>query len=155
MEFTLSGLTNNTEYEAQASLDHSFPADTTRSTTFTTTETTVSPVTPAIMEVSSGDGELTVLWTAPDGLEVTGYDLRYISVDEDYEEDENWTVLLNVQDTATPPEVVDECVTDSGHADAPTYRNPANGPMTASPRIAVAAMPATTPSRLTSQRRCR
>ena len=55
-----------------------------------------APSAPSISEVSSGDRQLTVSWTAPDetgGSDLTAYDLRYIRTIADETADSNWTVL--------------------------------------------------------------
>ena len=57
------------------------------------------PGAPAISEVSSGKGYLTVFWTAPDetdGVGTTAYDLRYIQTVDDKTVDSNWTVVEDV-----------------------------------------------------------
>ena len=58
-----------------------------------------APGAPAMSEVSSGDGYLTVSWTAPDetgGSDITAYDLRYIQASADETVDSNWAVLEDV-----------------------------------------------------------
>ena len=58
-----------------------------------------APSAPSISEVSSGDRQLTVSWTAPHetgGSDLTAYDLRYIRTIADETVDSNWTVLEDV-----------------------------------------------------------
>ena len=62
------------------------------------------PGAPAISEVSSGKGYLTVFWTAPDetdGVGTTAYDLRYIQTVDDKTVDSNWTVVEDVWTTGS------------------------------------------------------
>ena len=62
------------------------------------------PGAPAISEVSSGQGYLTVFWTAPDetdGVGTTAYDLRYIETAADETVDSNWTVVEDVWTTGS------------------------------------------------------
>ena len=52
---------------------------------------------PAISAVHSGDGALTVVWTAPDGVTgITAYDLRWILTSADETVDANWAVVEDV-----------------------------------------------------------
>ena len=109
-QFALSGLQEAVEYEVQASLDESFLPDATQSAHLS--RATLEK--PLITEVLAGDGELTIVWAAPDISDVIGYDLRYTRAGDD------WTVLLDIlgvvpeSPTPEPPVVVDECVADLG-----------------------------------------
>ena len=83
--FELTGLQGNTEYEAQASLDSSFPEVDALTGTFNT-EVTV-PGQTSISQVTTGDGSLTVIWVVPEtdgGSEITAYKVQWKSGDEDF-----------------------------------------------------------------------
>ena len=59
---------------------------------------------PSIDSVTSGDGSLTVTWTAPsqtEGLTVDSYDLRYVQTAIDEAVDSNWTVVEDVWTATT------------------------------------------------------
>ncbi len=123
-EFTLTGLSANTEYEVQASLDGSFPAEARRDATFVTLASArAESGAPTITEVIPDDGELVVTWSTPEtaeGTEVTSYDLRYIRSDATDKADANWMVVNDITgtpDSSTPeptPEPSNPCVTHLG-----------------------------------------
>ena len=76
--FTLSGLTGNTEYTVEASLDGNFPSGQTVSTDFKTAP--VEPSAPqGVTAADNGDGSVTVSWTAPDdgGANITQYKVEW------------------------------------------------------------------------------
>ena len=86
VEFALADLTANTEYEAQASLENTFPEDASPSTTFTTTSTV--PGAPQNVAATPGGAELVVTWEAPEdggGSPVTGYIVQWKSGDEEFD----------------------------------------------------------------------
>ena len=61
-----------------------------------------APSAPVIDEVLSGDGYLTVSWTAPDetgGSDIVAYDLRYIQASGDQKVESDWAVVENVWTT--------------------------------------------------------
>ena len=61
-----------------------------------------APSAPVIDEVLSGDGYLTVSWTAPDetgGSDIVAYDLRYIQASADQKVESDWAVVENVWTT--------------------------------------------------------
>ena len=90
LEFDLSDLSPGAEYEVQASLDAAFPAEASVSVTFTTAsvESTV-PGVPVGLVVTTGDGELTVSWSAPEdgGSAIVEYRVEWKSGDEEYDAD--------------------------------------------------------------------
>ena len=86
VDFTLTELDANTEYEVQASLDSTFPDDATVSVTFTTASTV--PGAPQNVSVTEGRGELMVTWEAPEddgGSPITGYAVQWKSGDEEFD----------------------------------------------------------------------
>ena len=86
VDFTLTELDANTEYEVQASLDSAFPEDATVSATFTTASTV--PGAPQTVSVTEGRGELMVTWEAPEddgGSPITGYAVQWKSGDEEFD----------------------------------------------------------------------
>ena len=86
VEFTLSDLDANAEYEVQASLDSTFSDDATVSATFTTASTV--PGAPQNVSVTEGRGELMVTWEAPDddgGSPITGYAVQWKSGEEEFD----------------------------------------------------------------------
>ena len=55
------------------------------------------PAAPIIDSVTSGDGSLTITWTAPAGITgISAYDLRYIKASADETIDANWTEVEDV-----------------------------------------------------------
>ena len=78
--FTLSGLTGNTEYDVQASLDDTFMSGV-KTATFTTSPT--KPGKTRFVEVTtSGNGTLFITWQEPDsdgGSAITGYTVQWKS----------------------------------------------------------------------------
>ena len=86
VDFTLTELDANTEYEVQASLDSAFPEDATVSATFTTASTV--PGAPQSVSVTEGRGELMVTWEAPEddgGSPITGYAVQWKSGEEEFD----------------------------------------------------------------------
>ena len=86
VEFTLTELDTNTEYEVQASLNSVFPEDATVSATFTTAS--MVPGAPQNVSVTEGRGELMVTWEAPEddgGSPITGYAVQWKSGDEEFD----------------------------------------------------------------------
>ena len=83
--FRLSGLTANTVYTVQASLDADFTA--VQAAEFTTSP--VEPDPPANVRITDeGDGSLGVAWDVPPsdgGSEITGYRVQWSSGDEEFE----------------------------------------------------------------------
>ncbi len=86
VDFTLTELDANTEYEVQASLDSTFADDATVSVTFTTASTV--PGAPQNVSVTEGRGELMVTWEAPEddgGSPISGYAVQWKSGDEEFD----------------------------------------------------------------------
>ena len=84
--FNLTGLLGSTDYEAQASLDDSFPDDARLSGTFKTAVT--APGAPSISSINSSDVSLTVSWTAPEsdgGSSITAYKVQWKSGEEEFD----------------------------------------------------------------------
>ena len=78
--FNLSGLTGNTEYEVEASLDSTF-ASGVKTATFTTSPTKPGK-TRSVDVTTSGNGTLFITWQAPDsdgGSAITGYKVQWKS----------------------------------------------------------------------------
>ena len=93
LEYTISALTGNVQYDVQLRGVNA-AGDGLRSDTATDTATTDEA--PTIDAVSPGDRSIAVAWTAPTnaGLgTVTAYDLRYIRSDAADKADSNWTVV--------------------------------------------------------------
>ena len=58
-----------------------------------------APGAPAISSVTTGVGNLTIVWSAPDdtgGLDIASYDIRYIEAAADETVESNWTVVEDV-----------------------------------------------------------
>ena len=58
-----------------------------------------APGAPAISSVTTGVGNLTIVWSAPDdtgGLDIESYDIRYIEAAADETVESNWTVVEDV-----------------------------------------------------------
>ena len=68
---SLFGLTSATDYEVEASIDFSFPADETASTTFTTLDPDIDQV--AVDDVDQTSATVTVAIGAPNGQSQTAY----------------------------------------------------------------------------------
>ena len=78
--FTLSGLTGNTDYEVEASLDSTF-ASGVKTASFTTSPTKPGK-TRSVDVTTSGNGTLFITWQAPDsdgGSAITGYKVQWKS----------------------------------------------------------------------------
>ena len=89
LTYTLGGLDNGVGYDVQ--LRTVTTTDGAWSGTSTGTPRIPGPV---ITSVVTGDGALTVVWTAPAGVTgITAYDLRYIATADDETSDANWTVV--------------------------------------------------------------
>ena len=96
--FTLSGLTGNTEYTVEASLDGTFPSGQTVSADFTTAP--VEPSAPqGVTAADNGDGSVTVSWTAPDdgGTNITQYKVEWKLASTD-----SWDGASSDTDNASP-----------------------------------------------------
>ncbi len=96
LAYTISALDNGTRYDVQVRAVTTSNGD--WSASLTGTPRTV-PAAPAIDDVTWGDQELTVVWTAPSsdgGAAITTYDVRYIETSEDEAVGANWTVLDGV-----------------------------------------------------------
>ena len=93
LRYTLGGLTNGVEYDIQVRAVNAAGRGE-WSNSITGTPQTI-PAAPTIDSVVSGDGALTVAWTAPSdtgGSGIQSYDLRYIRSDAPSKADANWTV---------------------------------------------------------------
>ena len=94
---TLTGLSGNVEYEIQVRAHNSEGIGIWSGST-TAEPTIVKPSTPSITNVTRGDAELAVAWTAPSdngGGRIAAYDVRYIETSADETVDSNWTVRDN------------------------------------------------------------
>ena len=86
IDFTLTGLEANMEYEAQASLESSFPEDASPSSVFTTTSTV--PGAPVNVNASPMRSSLVVSWDAPEddgGSPITDYVVQWKSGEEEFD----------------------------------------------------------------------
>ena len=93
LEYTLSGLTNGTEYDVRVRAVNAAGGGPWSTTVRTATQQ--APTAATVTEVTPGDGSLSVKWDAPadsGGAAVTGYDLRYIRSDAIDRRDELRTV---------------------------------------------------------------
>ncbi len=66
------------------------------------------PGAPAISSVTTGVGNLTIVWTAPDDtgrLDIESYDIRYIEAAADETVDSNWTVAEDVWNATSSGEL--------------------------------------------------
>ena len=90
LQYTITGLTNGTEYDVQARAVNS-NGDGTWSDTKTGTPALPAPT---IDSVRADDRAVLVSWSAPTGITtgVAAYDVRYIETSEDENVDSNWTV---------------------------------------------------------------
>ena len=101
LEYTVSGLTANLEYDVQVRAVNT-DGDGLWSSTETGTPTTDKS--PTIDSATPGDRSITLGWTAPTNPTlgtVTGYDLRYIRSDATNRADSNWTVVTAVWTAGT------------------------------------------------------
>ena len=86
IDFTLTGLEANMEYEAQASLESSFPEDASPSSVFTTTSTV--PGAPVNVNASPMRSSPVVSWDAPEddgGSPITDYVVQWKSGEEEFD----------------------------------------------------------------------
>ena len=90
LQYTITGLTNGTEYDVQARAVNS-NGDGTWSDTKTGTPPLPAPV---VDSVRADDRAVLVSWSAPTGITtgVAAYDVRYIETSADETVDSNWTV---------------------------------------------------------------
>ena len=90
LEYTITGLTNGTEYDVQVRAVNSH-GDGTWSDTKTGTPVLPAPI---IDSVRADDRAVLVSWSAPTGIttEVAAYDVRYIETSDDETIDSNWTM---------------------------------------------------------------
>ena len=90
LEYTITGLTNGTEYDVQVRAVNS-NGDGTWSDTKTGTPALPAP---AVDSVRADDRAVLVSWSAPTGITtgVAAYDVRYIETSADETVDANWTV---------------------------------------------------------------
>ena len=90
LEYTITGLTNGTEYDVQVRAVNSI-GDGTWSDTKTGTPALPAPT---IGSVRADDRAVLVSWSAPTGITtgVAAYDVRYIETSADKTMDANWTV---------------------------------------------------------------
>ena len=93
LEYTVTGLTNGTEYDAQVRAVNS-NGDGTWSDTKTGTPALPAPT---IDSVRADDRAVMVSWSAPAGITtgIAAYDVRYIETSADETDDANWTVEHN------------------------------------------------------------
>ena len=90
LEYTITGLTNGTEYDVQVRAVNSNGDGTWSATEI---ETPALPA-PAVDSVRADDRAVLVSWSAPTGITtgVAAYDVRYIETSADEAVDANWTV---------------------------------------------------------------
>ena len=90
LQYTITGLTNGTEYDVQVRAVNSH-GDGTWSDTKTGTPALPAPI---IDSVRADDRAVLVSWSAPTGITtgVAAYDVRYIETSADKTMDSNWTV---------------------------------------------------------------
>ena len=107
LQYDLGGLTDGVGYDVQVRAANA-AGHGQWSGSITVTPHTM-PTAPAIVSVAAGDGALTISWTAPTdtgGLNIQGYDVRYIPVEENSrgatwtEEQDVWT-LGSLEHTVT------------------------------------------------------
>ena len=97
LEYTMSGLTGNVQYDVQVRAVNS-EGDGLWSDVETGTPTTDKS--PTIDSVTPGDRSITVEWTAPTNATlgtITSYGLRYIRSDASNKADGNWTGVSSIQ----------------------------------------------------------
>ena len=90
LQYTITGLTNGTEYDVQVRAVNS-----TGDGTWSATEVgTPALPAPAVDSVRADDRAVLVTWSAPTGITtgVAAYDVRYIETSADETVDSNWTV---------------------------------------------------------------
>ena len=90
LQYTITGLTNGTEYDVQVRAVNS-----TGDGTWSVTEVgTPALPAPAVDSVRADDRAVLVTWSAPTGITtgVAAYDVRYIETSADETVDANWTV---------------------------------------------------------------
>ena len=96
LEYTISGLTGNVQYDVQVRAVNA-SGDGLWSATETGTPTTDKA--PTIDSLTPGDRAITVEWTAPTNATlgtVTSYDLRHIRSDASDKADARWTVITSI-----------------------------------------------------------
>ena len=90
LQYTITGLTNGTEYDVQVRAVNS-NGDGTWSDTKTGTPALPAPT---LNSVRADDRAVLVSWSAPTGITtgISAYDVRYIETSADETMDSNWTV---------------------------------------------------------------
>ena len=93
LEYTITGLTNGTEYDAQVRAVNSHGDG---AWSDTRTGTSALPA-PTINSVRADDRAVLVSWSAPTGTTtgISAYDVRYIATSADETVDANWTVEVD------------------------------------------------------------